>query len=904
MSLPDRDALPARHPLRRARTGVPWLALAAALLLWGCDDGDGAATADTLATEDTVADVTDAGDASDVTEPTSLVGTPALGTVRAGVIRAEDELIGGPKAEAQIGDLKIENAHVRFIIEGARFAGGYRNFGGHVIDADVARGADEPGGDRFGELMVSWNLTVFEPATAEVVDDGTDGLAKLVVTGEAAAYAWPDSFLTPLLGADPVTLSIRYEYSLRPDDRALRLDVSVTNDAEEVADIRLPLMVTSHGDGAVPYAPGAGFSGFAASVDLSWFGAVGRELAYGVMHDVDYITPIASYSALDLLLMPSFVLQPAQSHHMTLWYTVGTNGTTSLEEAFAEIRVDSDDFGHVDGTVSLPAGSRPADAWVVARERDAVAGITPIDADGNYRMTLRPGSYDMIAHVPGALASEAVPVEIAAGVTASADLATGPAGVLRLSVKDGDGEPSPGQLTVFRTGETPAPWAPSDVRFDDAWGDDISAVGFALPGETLDLVVPPGTYRVVASRGFSYELDEAEALTVTADEVVEHDFTLTRVIDTTGWTSADFHIHGRWSQDSNVAYETRIRQAAANDLELPILSEHAYIGDGRPTIAHLHLEDLVATMPAQEVTTFEYGHFNAFPLEARLQEASRGAVFEHGRPGTELFEAIREQGPGERVIQVNHPRGGDFGSYFDTVGLDALTGAIEKIPARWTDDWELLEVFNGECVGNDENDETLADWFAMNDRGYRRTLSSGSDSHHVQKPIGIPRNWVRLDRSAVASDPEALVAPLRARQTFVSCGPFVRFAATDGTGIGGRTMTDEAGRIGFDVSVEAPSFVDLATVRLLENGEVVASFDLDEEPAPTADPDRPALRFEREVTLEPERDAWYVLEVVGRGDTRPVGFDRTPYAMTNPIEVDADRDGEWTPPVTPEDDGG
>lgn len=893
-------AAPGRAATNPAHVRCSSLRRTIAILAWagslaGCDSAAGGAAdgADVAPDAEDVASEIDA----DASAPPTLVGPPPTGSVRAGVVTQAAELIGGPKAEATLGDLKIENAHVRFIVEGARFAGGYRNYGGHVVDADLARPAGEEGDDRFGEVWLNWNLTVFEPEAAEVVADGRDGVARLRVTGHVGPYAWVDSFLTPSLGPDPVDLGVTYDYSLGAEDRTLRLDVTIVNEAATPADMRLPVLVTNHGDGAIPYAPGAGFAGFASSRDLSWFGAVGRDIAYGLMHDAEEVTPIASYAALDLLLLPGFVLAPGASHRLTLWYAVGDNGTASLDEAFAAVRGDAAGRGSVAGAVALPEAVDPRDAWVVAREQGAVAGIVPVGEDGGYTLSLPAGSYELVAHVPGAGASAPAAVTVTAGASTSRDLTAAPAGVLRVSVEDADGGAIPAQITVFRTGETPSPWAPDDVRFDDAWGYDISAMGFALPGETLDLVVPPGTYRAVASRGFSYTLDEADALTVAADGVTTHAFALRRLIDTSGWTSADMHLHARWSQDSNVAYDTRIRQAAANDVELPILSEHAYVGDARPTIAALGLGDFVATVPGQEVTTFEYGHFNAFPLTFRPDAPSHGAVFEHGRHGTELFDAIRAQGPGDEAIQVNHPRGGDFGSYFDAIGLDALTGVAATVPERWTEDWDLLEVFNGRCVGKGENERTLADWFAMNDRGFRRTLSSGSDSHAVQRPAGIPRNWVRVERAAIAADPEALLPPLRARQSFVSCGPFVRFETTGGIGIGGRAAVDEAGEAHFHVVVEAPSFLDLATVQLYENGLIVASYDLDVEAPPEADPTRPALRFDREITVQPARDAWYVVEVIGRGDARPVMFDQPPYAMTNPIEVDADGDGAWTPPA-------
>ena len=44
-------------------------------------------------------------------------------------------------------------------------------------------------------------------------------------------------------------------------------------------------------------------------------------------------------------------------------------------------------------------------------------------------------------------------------------------------------------------------------------------------------------------------------------------------------------------------------------------------------------------------------------------------------------------------------------------------------------------------------------------------------------------------------------------------------------------------------------------------------------------------------------DAWYSVEVVGSGTMAPAVLGGSPYAVTNPIEVDADGDGVWTPPA-------
>jgi hypothetical protein len=127
----------------------------------------------------------------------------------------------------------------------------------------------------------------------------------------------------------------------------------------------------------------------------------------------------------------------------------------------------------------------------------------------------------------------------------------------------------------------------------------------------------------------------------------------------------------------------------------------------------------------------------------------------------------------------------------------------------------------------------------------------------------------------------------------VSCGPFVRFQAADGTGLGGMTAPETpGGDVQFEAIVEAPTWMAIDEVRLRENGLVIQTIDVSAAAAQV-------VRLDAVLTVTPAADAWYVLEVVGHGDMKPVTRAGPPYAMTNPIEVDADRDGTWTPPGGP-----
>ena len=59
--------------------------------------------------------------------------------VRLGTITSSAELFSGIASEGEIGDYKIYNNQVRFVIQSARESSYYIQNGGGIIDADVVR---------------------------------------------------------------------------------------------------------------------------------------------------------------------------------------------------------------------------------------------------------------------------------------------------------------------------------------------------------------------------------------------------------------------------------------------------------------------------------------------------------------------------------------------------------------------------------------------------------------------------------------------------------------------------------------------------------------------------------------------------------------------------------------------
>src|SRR5262245_43805056 len=78
----------------------------------------------------------------------------------AGVINDSKYLIGGTLAHGRVGDVLLQNDKIRVIIQKPRRNSGVALYGGNIIDADLTRGAGEPGHDTFGITMplinVSW----------------------------------------------------------------------------------------------------------------------------------------------------------------------------------------------------------------------------------------------------------------------------------------------------------------------------------------------------------------------------------------------------------------------------------------------------------------------------------------------------------------------------------------------------------------------------------------------------------------------------------------------------------------------------------------------------------------------------------------------------------------------------
>jgi hypothetical protein len=139
-----------------------------------------------------------------------------------------------------------------------------------------------------------------------------------------------------------------------------------------------------------------------------------------------------------------------------------------------------------------------------------------------------------------------------------------------------------------------------------------------------------------------------------------------------------------------------------------------------------------------------------------------------------------------------------------------------------------------------------------------------------------------------------LVDAIRNQRAIASTGPFITLTV-DGGQIGD-TIVPTGGTVSVAVTVDAPGWMAVDTVRVYAGGFEVRRFDI-----------LPGTRpvFSTTFTLPVSADTFIVAHASGKqplpGDVvgeyaRSMGYDMLPWAITNPVFIDYNGDGLWKPP--------
>jgi hypothetical protein len=466
-------------------------------------------------------------------------------------------------------------------------------------------------------------------------------------------------------------------------------------------------------------------------------------------------------------------------------------------------------------------------------------------------------------------------------------------GRVRVAIADRKGRHVPGKVAFIGLAPTATPYLlPVDpIASGRSWESLNNEV--YPPAEGLEVILPAGTYLASAARGPEFAV-ETRVVEVLSGEPRDLRFTVDRVLETPGLVSVDSHMHTQFS-DGSVLVPMRVQSAVAEGLDVIVSADHNTIIDYGPEIARLGLGGEIVFLPGVEVTARTGSiHFNSLPVVPRPGEPNGGAISVRDETPAKLFALARAKDPGS-LVHLNHPRSGTLG-YFNNYHLDPEKAAVAD--HLFDLDFDVMEALNGAKFDRD-NRRAVEDWFHLLNRGYPIRIVAASDAHGIEGgETGYARTYVLMAEPVAGKiDRAALVAALKKGRAFVSNGPVVS-AKANGKATFGDMVKASNGRVDLDITVTGAPWLDVSEVRLVVNGER-------RPPLPAKGADGRTVKFRDRARVDMAGDGWIAVEVLGSrtlfpliqqrsGDGGPEDSAR-PYALTNPILVDADGDGRLTP---------
>lgn len=821
-----------------------------------------------------------------------LTGTGAASGKR---ITSPSELIAGPNAHGKVGDFLLENEKIRVVVQAEGRAFGPLPYGGTIIDADLA-GAG-PGNDQFGEVGLLYNFgRTLKPDQYELLSDGVDGGSVVVAISGVDTpndYLSIRNKLSDSLGrvpyADPyvaMPLRITNYFVLNPGEQRVRFVTGFcSTDNRETASLAVGDL-TDPGYVLEFFNPractnGFGFGGLCFSLDqMSWFGYQGNGVAYGyapyrggnprVPEQQNATLSVAGITgtivgANGLLGLGTWV-QPATEPRdgelripprgfgvlaRDFWVARDLGAMSTLIESH-RARLTGTVLGDFSGVVRT--GATPVANARVVFEGPVDRAVFFTATDGTFSGSLPARAYQVSAWLEGRAPTAKQNVTLSpAPSTLSFNL--DPTHRLTVNVREANGGPIPAKVTVLCSNGPCAVTHKALVLYTDVTKDplpdQIAQVAWVGPSGTATFELPAGQYAVLVSRGPEYSVHPpaypsipGQAIDLrTTDATINA--VLARVLDTTGWMSADFHVHAVNSPDSIVDNAKRALTFAGDGLDIIVSTDHDVITDFAPIIAQTGLSPFLASVIGEEVSPMEWGHYNFFPLTLDPTNRTNGGALDWaGGEGPtlsvgEIFSEGRRLGA--RTIQVNHARGSLGG--FTALQLDTDTMATHMDPAllrmspqtgATADDSKListnfdaLELLN---PGDDYLDGTATlargkfnDWFTLLSRGFLVAGTGVSDTHYALLATGW-RTWVDVGVDAPGQlDPVVLSSRLNAMRAITSNGPFVTARAyrvdgagaivTTPVGIGG-TVPPDTRQLGVTVEVQVPDYLDITKVEL------------------------------------------------------------------------------------------
>ena len=798
----------------------------------------------------------------------------AAGEVRAGRADAADLPASGRGLETwSDGDFILANDRIAIVIEDAGPSDLYDRFGGRPVGVSRVEGGAIHQAADFNEVLFGVSTFLVLTDRVSVLADGSTGTATIRASGPLGPIDFAGSLLNAFNGGNFEGEQAAVDYTLSPGSDSVEVTLHVANSQNRLRTATRMLMGFFQDSRMPMYVPGMGFG--EASGEVPWLGfddehdGAGWAWVAPPDRDINAILTTSGVGVADLGRAP---IQACTVTSIPLGRIVIGDGLAGAQAAIA--RLDGTALRTLTGRVTEADGTTAAGDVRVHVEIDgAYYTRVPVAADGSYALELpAAGAARVRAYRRG---FDLTTLDVPGGADPVANLSMPAFGSIHVTATEG-GAPLPARIQVFPTSGA-AFRAPANYA-ERAITSGRVHVEFPTNGEAT-VRVPPGTYRVVTSRGYEYELEESPSVVVASGATVDVAAALRRSVESPGVVCADYHIHTTRSPDAPDDARLKVASLVADGLEIAVRSEHEFIADFQPVVESLGVQAFVRGLAGEELTTFEWGHFGVFPVTVDPDAPSGGAVPWVGRRPPAVFADVRAR-PEAPAFIVNHPRSTSIGQgYFEIVGFDPTTGAIDN-PSDWDEDFTIVEAFNDSSF--DQNrDGTVRDWFAFLAQGRRIFVVGSSDSHSLYSaPVGYPRTCLDL-----GIDDPATVTPTAVRDATIAGHAVVSGGITMTVeGPGGEGPGDDASGVGptamVHVTIRAAEWVGVESLEVIVDGTTTETIAL------TRDTVDPTLLLDEMVAVPVAASAMGSYAVFHAFGTEPMADlhpGRVPFAVSNPI---------------------
>ncbi len=415
-------------------------------------------------------------------------------------VESRGQLVGGPRALAEVGDFKLTNGIIQAVVQDVGHSRGFGAFGGSLIDIDLVRGSrarpsEAPAGnDQFTELFPAFLLEAMEPTKVEILADGKQGGPAIVrVIGEGGEFLSMAKTVNDLVLSAP--LKYQVDYILEPGKQYVKAEVTVTNPEDNgpaLFPIEVPTgFITMLGAGQKLFVPGlagydmrfrldevyakpAGLNALPGEL-ATMVATEGEGVSYAFAADPqgagylrnkpNYYPDVERDSMLIPLAYSSFLgtywgqlpttLAPGKSYSFAAYLAVGGGDVASAQKVIYDLKQKP--VGKVSGYVrEQRTGDEIDEVTVVFQdEKGRYVSSTRTRDGGRYVAWVPPGKYRLTAVDDARTPVVHEDVQVEEGGTANADLEVPRPAFLSVVVTDDKGRRLPAKISVEAIHEAP-----------------------------------------------------------------------------------------------------------------------------------------------------------------------------------------------------------------------------------------------------------------------------------------------------------------------------------------------------------------------------------------------------------------------------------------------------------------